>query len=198
MATATSSRSDEWPTPGWLVDELAAEFAPGGFDLDPAADPGNAKAPRYFTRDDDGLAQPWKGRVFCNPPYGATIRKWIRKAVAETSSGNADRVIMLVPARPDTRWWREATRSAALVRLWPGRIEFAPGIRAPFPSAVLVFGILPGRHGADPAWCTVCGRLFWPARSDYRACSRRCRRALGGGQVSRVTRSPASGSEEGR
>ena len=33
----------EWPTPQWLVDQLAEEFAPGGFDLDPAAAPGNAK-----------------------------------------------------------------------------------------------------------------------------------------------------------
>lgn len=37
------ARTDEWPTPQWLVDQLAAEFGP--FDLDPAATPGNAKAP---------------------------------------------------------------------------------------------------------------------------------------------------------
>jgi hypothetical protein len=48
----------EWSTPQWLVDQLAEEFAPGGFDLDPAADAGNAKSTRFFTVA-DGLARPW-------------------------------------------------------------------------------------------------------------------------------------------
>src|SRR5205823_2504926 len=100
MAVMTSSRSDDWPTPQWLVDQLATEF--GSFDLDPAADPENAKAPVYFTVDDDGLAQPWKGRVWLNPPYGRTIGAWIRKAVTEVDLGNAELVVCLVPARPDT------------------------------------------------------------------------------------------------
>ena len=59
---------DDWPTPQWLADQLAAEF--GAFDLDPAASPDNAKAPVFFTEADDGLSQPWKGRVWLNPPYG--------------------------------------------------------------------------------------------------------------------------------
>jgi site-specific DNA-methyltransferase (adenine-specific) len=84
LATATSSASDEWSAPAALVAQLADEF--GAFDLDPAATPDNAKAPRYFTRDDDGLAQPWHARrVFVNPPYGRGIRAWIGKAIAETA-----------------------------------------------------------------------------------------------------------------
>lgn len=50
LVVATSSATDEWSTPGWLVDQLAAEFGP--FTLDPAATPENAKAPAYFTRED--------------------------------------------------------------------------------------------------------------------------------------------------
>ena len=61
LETATSSASSEWETPWPLVRELAAEF--GGFDLDPAASNSNHKAPTWFTRVDDGLAQPWWGRV---------------------------------------------------------------------------------------------------------------------------------------
>ena len=56
MATATSSASDEWPTPQWLVDQLAAEFGP--FDLDPAATAANGEAPKFYTREQDGLSQP--------------------------------------------------------------------------------------------------------------------------------------------
>ena len=75
LDAVTSSATGEWPTPAWLVDQLAAEFGP--FDLDPAATASNAKAPAFYTGEDDGLAQPWSGRVFCNPPYGAGIRRWI-------------------------------------------------------------------------------------------------------------------------
>lgn len=71
MATATSSASDEWPTPQWLVDQLAAEFGP--FDLDPAATAANAKAPKFYTREQDGLSQPWAGRIWLNPPYGVPV-----------------------------------------------------------------------------------------------------------------------------
>ncbi len=188
MATATS---DDWPTPQWLVDAMAAEFGP--FDLDPAASPGNAKAPVFFTKDDDGLAQPWKGKVWLNPPYGRQIVRWLAKARGEVAAGRAEIVVCLVPVRTGTRWWAEAVRDAALVLFWPARVKFgstdgvhgAPG----FDSAVLVYGTLPRRHGTAPAWCPVCKRVFWPARSDFLACSRRCRRVLARDQVTGHTRS---------
>lgn len=101
MDVATSSASPEWPTPQWLVDSLAAEFGP--FDTDPAATAYNAKAPVFYTEQDDGLAQPWKGRVWLNPPYGRTIGTWMAKACAEVANGNAERVVTLPPARVDAR-----------------------------------------------------------------------------------------------
>jgi phage N-6-adenine-methyltransferase len=80
LEVVTSRASDEWPTPPWLVDQYAAEFGP--FDLDPATTPGSAKAPAYFTEEDNGLTQPWKGRVWLNPPY-SQVGKWMSKAAAE-------------------------------------------------------------------------------------------------------------------
>lgn len=53
---------------------LNAEF---GFTLDAAADAQNHKCPRYYTREQDGLKQPWPGAVWCNPPYGRQIGKWL-------------------------------------------------------------------------------------------------------------------------
>jgi phage N-6-adenine-methyltransferase len=166
MATMTSSASDNWPTPRWVVDLLAREFTPSGFfDLAPAAEPSNAKAVEYFTEADDGLAQPWHGRCWLNPPYGRVIGDWLAKARREVDCGNASLVVALVAARVDTRWFRQAAAAASLLRLWPGRIRFGvdtPGYsrqhvselhNAPFACAVLVFGILPGRHGTEPAWC---------------------------------------------
>jgi hypothetical protein len=61
LEAPTSSAKDEQATPQWLVDKHAAEF--GSFDLDVAATAENAKAPRYYTRADDGLSLPWRGEV---------------------------------------------------------------------------------------------------------------------------------------
>jgi site-specific DNA-methyltransferase (adenine-specific) len=91
-----SSATNEWATPQGLFDELNREFR---FTLDPCATAENAKCERYYTKADDGLAQDWSGeRVFCNPPYGREIGKW----VAKCASGQADLSVMLIPARTDT------------------------------------------------------------------------------------------------
>jgi phage N-6-adenine-methyltransferase len=177
LATVTSSATAEWPTPQWIVDQLGSEFGP--FDLDPAADLLNAKAPAYYTAADDGLAQPWRGRVWLNPPYGRGIKHWMAKARSEVALGNADLVVCLVPARVDTRWWRDSLAAASLVRFWPGRIAFADGAApAPFPSAIIVLGRLPGRHGTSHKRCVICDGIYWPARAGARTCSPRCRKAL--------------------
>jgi phage N-6-adenine-methyltransferase len=180
----------EWPTPQWLVDQLAAEFGP--FDLDPAATAENAKAPVYFTADVDGLAQSWHGRVFCNPPYGKSVTpRWLAKARREVGLGHARLVVCLVPARVGTAWWRECEADPAVFVRVIGRIRWHPVDRgeAPFDSAVIVFGELPGRHGRYPGVCANPGcslpyRRFWPARSDARTCSPACRQAV---RRSRVT-----------
>lgn len=72
-----SSQNPSWSTPQELFDELDGEFH---FTLDPCADDGNHKCDRYYTEEQDGLAQDWAGEVvFCNPPYGRDIAKWVRK-----------------------------------------------------------------------------------------------------------------------
>jgi phage N-6-adenine-methyltransferase len=131
-----SSHSCEWATPPEFFAALAARF--GGFDLDPCATAENAKCPRFFTRSDNGLRQPWTGKVYCNPPYGRQIAAWLRKAW-EAAQTTAELVVCLVPARTDTAWWHEwATRGE--IEFLRGRLRFggAPS-GAPFPSALVVF-----------------------------------------------------------
>jgi DNA N-6-adenine-methyltransferase (Dam) len=77
LETLWSSRSDDWPTDPAYMARLVERF--GTFDLDPCATAENAKATRYFTREEDGLAQTWTGRVFVNPP----LRQGDRRVAAE-------------------------------------------------------------------------------------------------------------------
>lgn len=131
-----SSRSDNWPTDPAVFAELDRIHGP--FTLDPCSSAENAKCERFFTREDDGLAQLWTGRVFMNPPYGRTIGAWMRKAW-EASQTSAELVVCLVPARTDTAWWHEhAVRGE--IEFVRGRLRFgALENSAPFPSAIVVF-----------------------------------------------------------
>src|SRR5581483_11903778 len=81
---------DEWATPPGLVAELEAEF--GCFELDPCATRETAKAPCFYTRADDGLARPWAGRVFCNPPYSEAGR-WLGARVCNGDCGAPDETV---------------------------------------------------------------------------------------------------------
>ncbi len=105
----------EWLTPPAIIKAL------GSFDLDPCS-PINRPWPtaaHHFTVEDDGLAQPWNGRVWLNPPYDHHAERWLER-LAEHGDG-----IALIFARTDTRSfhsqvWRRA--DAALFLL--GRLRF--------------------------------------------------------------------------
>lgn len=130
-----SSETPEWYTPQDTFDALNAEFS---FTLDPCCTHENAKCDMHFTQEDDGLNQDWGSEVvFMNPPYGRTIKDWMRKAYE--SSLNGATVVCLVPARTDTAWWHDYAMKGEY-RLLRGRLKFGGSMtNAPFPSAVVVF-----------------------------------------------------------
>lgn len=130
-----SSATDEHETPPEFFAKLEARYGP--FDLDPCCLPHSAKAPRFFTPEDDGLAQRWTGRVFMNPPYGRTIGDWVRKAYESARAGAL--VVCLLPARTDTAWWHDYAAKGE-VEFVRGRLKFGGAkFNAPFPSAIVVF-----------------------------------------------------------
>ncbi|MCY9737425.1 phage N-6-adenine-methyltransferase [Paenibacillus alvei] len=131
-----TSNTDMWATPQDFYDGLNKEF---GFNLDVCATSDNAKCESYFTKEDDGLQQDWKGTVWMNPPYGRVIGAWVKKAY-ESSLIEGTTVVCLLPARTDTKWWHEYCMKGE-VRLVKGRLKFGDSKNAaPFPSAVIVFG----------------------------------------------------------
>lgn len=131
-------KNDEWLTPPEIIESL------GAFDLDPCA-PINrpwATASIHYTINDNGLMQPWDGRVWCNPPFGREAVKWLRR-MAEHGNG-----IALIPARTETAMFYETVWGAADAVLFiQGRPHFhyADGRRAPFnsgaPICLVAYGI---------------------------------------------------------
>lgn len=132
-----SSKRDDWSTPQDFFDELDKEFH---FDLDPCADENNHKCETYFTKEQNGLKHSWRGHtVFCNPPYGKEISKWVQYAYEQSRLPNTT-VVMLIAARTDTRYFHEYIYGKAEVRFIKGRLKFGGSTTsAPFPSMVVIF-----------------------------------------------------------
>ena len=130
-----SSASGEWATPQDFFDKLNEEF---GFTLDPCANSKNHKCDKYFTKEQDGLVQDWgTDRVYCNPPYGRGIDKWVAKCFRHRGLA-----VMLIPARTDTKWFHEYVykKPNVEIRFIKGRLKFGNSDNsAPFPSMVIVF-----------------------------------------------------------
>lgn len=130
-----SKATDNWATPQWLFDSLDEEFH---FDLDVCASEENAKCKTFYTKEQDGLLMPWNGTVWCNPPYGRVIEKWVRKAHDYAKSGGT--AVMLIPARTDTKWFHDYVYGQMEIRFLRGRVKFGGRKSgAPFPSMVIVF-----------------------------------------------------------
>ena len=141
-----SKKSDEWATPQWLFDELNKEH---GFTLDPASTDENCKCPSHFTLEDDGLTKDWSGEtVFINPPYSKCF-DWVKKAHTEAQKENT-KVVMLLPARTDTKWFHQFCLDKDVVSevcFVKGRLKFGDQTNsAPFPSMVVTFDGSKGLH----------------------------------------------------
>lgn len=135
-----SSRTEEWGTPQDFFDKLNAEFH---FTLDVCATHENAKCAKHYTKEDNGLAQDWTGEtVWCNPPYGREMPKWIQACYNHKQNGGV--AVMLIPARTDTKAFHEYIYGKSEIRFIRGRIHFVnqngeSRESAPFPSMVVVF-----------------------------------------------------------
>lgn len=135
-----TSDKNYWETPQTFFDELNKEF---NFTLDVASTHENAKTKNYFTIESDGLSNKWEGNVFCNPPYGKEIGLWVKKAYEESLTNNGV-IVLLLPARTDTRYWHDYIFGKAKeIRFLKGRLKFELNGEAkqsaPFPSAVIIY-----------------------------------------------------------
>jgi hypothetical protein len=133
----------EWYTPAPYLE--CARQVLGEFDTDPASSEiaqEQVRARSYFTREDDGLTQPWNGRVWCNPHCDAD--KFVDKLLEELSAGRTTEAVFLVNAYCDTRWFHRAAAACSAICFTLGRIRFEkPDGQAgqpPHGSALIYFG----------------------------------------------------------
>lgn len=131
-------RSDDWLTPPWIIEAL------GPFDLDPCASVNQPwpTADEHFVPPEDGMALPWSGFVWLNPPYGPDTYKWLAR-LDEHGSG-----IALTFARTETTgFFASVWERADAVLFLRGRLFFhrpVTGERAKHnsggPSALIAYG----------------------------------------------------------
>jgi DNA N-6-adenine-methyltransferase Dam len=127
----------EWYTPPEIFTALGLAF-----DLDPCSPPGGlpwVPASTHFDKSHDGLARPWHGRVWVNPPYDRETGNWLRRFV-EHQHG-----VALVFARVDTKWFHSIAARIDAACFIAGRLRFvradgSPGKPAPAPSMLLACG----------------------------------------------------------
>lgn len=118
--------NDEWYTPAEYI-ALAREVM-GCIDLDPATNElaqETVQAETFFVANDDGLAQPWSGRVWLNPPYSKGLMgQFVDKLCEEYLAGEVSEAIVLTNNFTDARWFHVLAATSTCLCLTRGRIQF--------------------------------------------------------------------------
>jgi len=139
-----SSERNDWRTPPELFEAIQVRWNIE-FDLDAACSAENKLCEHGYTIEEDSLSQDWAGRVWCNPPYGRGLGKWIEKAYEESRKPHCRSVHMLINARTDTKWWHSYVTKASMVVFLKGRVKFLHGDSgepmnsSTAPSCIVVF-----------------------------------------------------------
>lgn len=137
MSVHFSSQEESWATPVEFFNKYDNIY---NFTLDVCAEAHNTKCANYIDKETDSLTVDWKSlstSCWMNPPYGRTIKTWMKKAYEESLKGVT--VVCLVPSRTDTIWWHDYAVKGD-IEFIKGRLKFnGHKNSAPFPSAVVVF-----------------------------------------------------------
>lgn len=109
-------KSQDHITPRWIIEAL------GPFDLDPCACiPGPWEcAKRNIAPPWNGLAYPWEGRVWLNPPFDRyEVGKWVKKLALHPDGG-----IALLHARTEAGWFEPCWDYAKGMLFLADRLKF--------------------------------------------------------------------------
>lgn len=124
---ARNTGNNEWYTPADLIERARRVFG-GRIDLDPASNPAAqevVKAGKFYTAEQNGLAFPWEGTVWLNPPYSAAlIKQFAKKLAYEWYAGMMTEAIVLTNNATETVWFQTIAEITAAVCFPRGRVRF--------------------------------------------------------------------------
>lgn len=151
-----SSEAQDWWTPPVFIQALLGFIQRPHFTLDPCCSAENIPAIEYYIDGEaDGLALPWYGDVFVNPPYGKALRDWLKKCAHEAK--DTARIWALVPARTETIYQHDyGIASASFTVFMKKRVKFIPSptyrpvlLRKRFRDALL------SEKNSDRSWVAI-------------------------------------------
>lgn len=117
-----NNMSIDWYTPKHIFDSLSIQF-----DLDPCCPQGGVPwipATKHYSLPEDGLALPWSGTVWCNPPYGKETPRWLDKMNTHKDG------VALVFSRTDVKWFHDILSKANALLFLRGRVQFVDALGA--------------------------------------------------------------------
>lgn len=152
MEEIDSKESDEWCTPGWLASLL------GWFDLDPCSNPRSnilAHTKYMLESGDNGLRDPWFGRVYVNPPYSDPF-PWAHRAATYAHAHVLTSFVFLVKLDPSTEWYRALMSVGARQYPFRHRVKYEKPDRTlaspPWPAALIVWNEQLTRSVMEHVW----------------------------------------------
>jgi phage N-6-adenine-methyltransferase len=118
---------DSWSTPPEFLESIVRPILET-IDLDAASNEAAqavVQAERWFSLEDDALAQEWGGNVWLNPPYShPLVERFALKAIEEFKSGRVKQLLVLVNSSTSSVWWHELARACAMFAFPLGRLSF--------------------------------------------------------------------------
>lgn len=143
-APSYSTGENEWYTPKEIIE--AARVVMGEIELDPASTAqANTiiKAQRFYSPEDDGLAQDWRGKVWMNPPYAQPlVGQFADKLAHHVRAGDVSEAIILVNNATETKWFFKLIGVASAICFPQGRVKFwAPdgSVSAPLQGQAIIY-----------------------------------------------------------